>query len=124
VLGFDSGKVISQVNSQQRGYRDQTDNSWYTSQVKGVAEELAIGENDDDDNNTRFAFPSTQLPAANHDNNDSDHAPSISRSHLSYEISRQLYSSQLPNSRCHPMGLTVYWLNLVSILWNANHPIN
>jgi len=75
VLGFDSGKVISQVNSQQRGYRDQTDNSWYTSQVKGVAEELAIGENDDDDNNTRFAFPSTQLPAANHDNNDSDHAP-------------------------------------------------
>jgi DNA repair protein REV1 len=35
VLGFDSGKVISQVNSQQRGYRDQTDNSWYTSQVKG-----------------------------------------------------------------------------------------
>ncbi|KAI9875131.1 MAG: deoxycytidyl transferase [Pleopsidium flavum] len=73
VLGFDSGKVISQVNSQQRGYRDQTDNSWYTSQVKGVAEELAIGENDVE-NHSRPILPSTQIPAASYDNNNSDHA--------------------------------------------------
>ena len=34
VLGFDQGKVVSQVNERQRGYRDQTDDNWYTSQIK------------------------------------------------------------------------------------------
>lgn len=46
VLGFESGKIISQANSQQRGYRDQSDSSWYTSQVKGIAEELGAGKSD------------------------------------------------------------------------------
>lgn len=40
VLGFESGQMISQVNNQRTGYRDQTDSSWYTSQVKGVADKL------------------------------------------------------------------------------------
>ncbi|KAI4285899.1 MAG: hypothetical protein L6R35_004544 [Caloplaca aegaea] len=40
VLGFDNGSVISQNNSQRPGYRDQTDASWYTSQVKDVADFL------------------------------------------------------------------------------------
>ncbi|OCL11401.1 DNA polymerase IV, partial [Glonium stellatum] len=34
ILGFDNGKVISQANVQTRGYRDQTDSSWYTNQLK------------------------------------------------------------------------------------------
>ena len=34
VLGFDKGKFISQANIQTRGYRDQTDSSWYTDQLK------------------------------------------------------------------------------------------
>ncbi|KAF2083639.1 DNA repair protein [Saccharata proteae CBS 121410] len=34
VLGFEGGKVVSQANVQQRGYRDQTDGSWYTSQLR------------------------------------------------------------------------------------------
>ncbi|KAI4151769.1 MAG: hypothetical protein L6R39_001958 [Caloplaca ligustica] len=40
ILGFDNGNVVSQFNSQQAGYRDQTDTSWYTSQVKNVADLL------------------------------------------------------------------------------------
>ncbi|KAL8956247.1 MAG: hypothetical protein Q9193_006177, partial [Seirophora villosa] len=40
VLGFDNGNVVSQNNSQRPGYRDQTDTSWYTSQVKDVADLL------------------------------------------------------------------------------------
>ncbi|KAL0254919.1 deoxycytidyl transferase [Diplodia seriata] len=34
LLGFDKGKVVSQANVKTRGYRDQTDTSWYTSQLK------------------------------------------------------------------------------------------
>ncbi|OJD37090.1 dna damage repair protein mus42 [Diplodia corticola] len=34
LLGFDKGKVVSQANVKPRGYRDQTDTSWYTSQLK------------------------------------------------------------------------------------------
>ncbi|KAI4194673.1 MAG: hypothetical protein LQ350_007636 [Teloschistes chrysophthalmus] len=40
VLGFDNGNVVNQTNSQRAGYRDQTDTSWYTGQVKDVAYRL------------------------------------------------------------------------------------
>lgn len=40
VLGFEGGQVVSQVNNKRTGYRDQTDTSWYTSQVKDIAEGL------------------------------------------------------------------------------------
>ncbi|KAL8705516.1 MAG: hypothetical protein Q9201_001391 [Fulgogasparrea decipioides] len=40
VLGFDNGNVVSQTNSQRAGYRDQTDTSWYTGQVRNIAERL------------------------------------------------------------------------------------
>ncbi|KAH0037404.1 DNA repair protein, partial [Aureobasidium melanogenum] len=36
VLAFNNGQISSQVNRHTRGYRDQTDNSWYTSQLKGL----------------------------------------------------------------------------------------
>ncbi|KAJ4375791.1 deoxycytidyl transferase [Neocucurbitaria cava] len=35
VLAFDKGKVTSQANVRPKGYRDQTDASWYTSQLRG-----------------------------------------------------------------------------------------
>lgn len=35
VLAFDNGKVTSQASVKKRGYRDQTDTSWYTSQLRG-----------------------------------------------------------------------------------------
>ncbi|KAF2625664.1 DNA repair protein [Macroventuria anomochaeta] len=34
VLAFNNGTVVSTVNNRQRGYRDQTDTSWYTSQLR------------------------------------------------------------------------------------------
>jgi len=34
LLGFDHGHVTSRVNTRSRGYRDQTDASWYTSQLQ------------------------------------------------------------------------------------------
>ena len=40
VLGFQDGNVVSQANSQRTGYREQTDTSWYTSQVQDVARQL------------------------------------------------------------------------------------
>lgn len=35
VLKFDSGRLSSQANIQKQGYKDQSDASWYTSQLKG-----------------------------------------------------------------------------------------
>ena len=40
VLGFDNGSIVSQTSSHHGGYRDQTDTSWYTEQVKSFANEL------------------------------------------------------------------------------------
>ncbi|EKD15524.1 uncharacterized protein L3040_009147 [Drepanopeziza brunnea f. sp. 'multigermtubi'] len=55
ILRFDDGKMVSQVNTQQRGYRDQTNTSWYTSQVKSVVDDI-----DDEDG---AQSPSTQKVA-------------------------------------------------------------
>ncbi|KAL9043892.1 MAG: hypothetical protein Q9214_002936 [Letrouitia sp. 1 TL-2023] len=40
LLGFENGSLTSQANSQRAGYRDQTDRSWYTSQVQSVAKQI------------------------------------------------------------------------------------
>lgn len=37
VLGFDNGQVVSQASKRTQGYREQTDASWYTSQLKSTA---------------------------------------------------------------------------------------
>lgn len=34
VIGFSDGKVVNEVSIQNRGYKDQTDTSWYTEQLK------------------------------------------------------------------------------------------
>ncbi|KAI9832819.1 MAG: deoxycytidyl transferase [Phylliscum demangeonii] len=34
VLGYDNGKMVSQKNEEQCGYKEQTKNSWYTDQIK------------------------------------------------------------------------------------------
>ncbi|KAE8452156.1 hypothetical protein EG329_001623 [Mollisiaceae sp. DMI_Dod_QoI] len=57
LLGFDDGKMVNQSNTQPKGYRDQTNASWYTSQVKNVAENI------DDEGGAQF--PSTQTVAFN-----------------------------------------------------------
>jgi DNA repair protein REV1 len=42
VLGFDNGSVVSQANSQRRGYREQTDTSWYTSQFRAQSSQQPL----------------------------------------------------------------------------------
>ena len=55
VLGFDNGNVISQVNNLDKGYRDQTETSWYTGQVRDVANEL-------NSRRPESSYPSSQSP--------------------------------------------------------------
>ena len=43
VLGFDNGHVVSQSNKLQSSYRDQTESSWYTSQIRKDAEGPVVG---------------------------------------------------------------------------------
>lgn len=57
LIGFDDGKVVSQANTSKRSYREQTNTSWYTSQVKQVAEDI------DDEEGAHF--PSTQTVIMN-----------------------------------------------------------
>ena len=57
VLGFDNGNIISQANNKVGGYRDQTDTSWYTSQVKDVANRLNSRHPD-------WPFTKTQVSSA------------------------------------------------------------
>ncbi|MCJ1443079.1 MAG: deoxycytidyl transferase [Stictis urceolatum] len=40
LLAFDNGSLTSQANSQQGGYREQTDTSWYRDQVQDLADDL------------------------------------------------------------------------------------
>ena len=40
VLGFDNGRVVSQSNTQPTSYRDQTEASWHTSQMRKNAQDL------------------------------------------------------------------------------------
>ncbi|KAK5124494.1 hypothetical protein LTR85_001711 [Meristemomyces frigidus] len=43
VLGFDNGQVVSQTNKKVQGYKEQTDASWYTSQLKGKSSQTPGG---------------------------------------------------------------------------------
>jgi DNA repair protein REV1 len=58
-LGFHDGKFVSQLGTQQRGYRDQTNASWYTKEIRHVAEEI--------DNDEAAQFATTQ-PSGRHEN--------------------------------------------------------
>lgn len=53
VLAFDNGRIVSQANSQQSSYRDQTRHSWYNQDVKSLVAEL-------NDDTFIQSFPSAQ----------------------------------------------------------------
>jgi DNA repair protein REV1 len=61
LLGFDSGKMVSQPNNRERGYRDQARTSWYTSKVKEVAEDI-----DDDSNYMPSSRPLPSIGAGSY----------------------------------------------------------
>lgn len=60
ILGFDNGRMISQSNSQQQGYREESNASWYTSQVKDVAQTISKGPTTNIDTVTP-SIPSSDL---------------------------------------------------------------
>ncbi|KAI1609899.1 DNA repair protein REV1 [Exophiala viscosa] len=53
VLGFENGQVVSQASTQKHGYRDQSDTSWYTSQLR--QQNGAISRQDEDRQETQPA---------------------------------------------------------------------
>lgn len=57
LLGFDEGNVVSQANTQHKSYREQTKASWYSNQVKDVADDI------DDEHGAQF--PSSQAVILN-----------------------------------------------------------
>ncbi|KAL9103973.1 MAG: hypothetical protein Q9163_001035 [Psora crenata] len=54
VLGFRNGTILSQANSNRSGYKDQTDKSWYTKQVEGVANHLNLHGTDQSSTSTQI----------------------------------------------------------------------
>ncbi|KAL5320959.1 hypothetical protein ACEPPN_011769 [Leptodophora sp. 'Broadleaf-Isolate-01'] len=52
LLSFNDGRMVSQANTQHRGYRDQMSTSWYTSKVQSVVDDINDGDG--------AQFPSTQ----------------------------------------------------------------
>ena len=65
VLGFDNGRVVSQVSTQVRGYKDQTDASWYTDQLKSGTT-----------TSRRSKLPTEEPPTTNAANEIDDELPS------------------------------------------------
>ncbi|KAJ9625600.1 deoxycytidyl transferase [Taxawa tesnikishii (nom. ined.)] len=62
VLGYDNGQVTTQASKQKRGYKEQTETSWYTSQLRGQPSSQPRSK----------AFPFTQTLTPDDDINDSD----------------------------------------------------
>ncbi len=70
VLGFENGNITSQVNALYGGYKDQTDTSWYTGQIKGVAEELDSRDPDSPYFGTQVPSQNNGLQISRHDSQD------------------------------------------------------
>lgn len=87
VLGFDNGNVISQATTQRQGYRDQTDTSWYSGQVKSVADELNQYE-------PGFPFSSTQIPPDQNVDSDEDNTGPVEAAEEETEDAEQPLSGK------------------------------
>ena len=63
VLAFGDGKVVSEQNKKPRGYKDQTESSWYTNQLRGQPSDTLQGT-PSSVMRARFSRPS--LPSPGH----------------------------------------------------------
>lgn len=70
VLGFENGGMISQANRRIQSYKEQTDTSWYTSQLR----------NGGDTSNKVPSFPQTVTPAEDIEEDDEYPMPEITSS--------------------------------------------
>jgi DNA repair protein REV1 len=67
VLAFDKGSITSRANVKTRGYRDQSDASWYTSQLKGSEAGPASTPTPMRSTAARSRFSRQRLPTPNDD---------------------------------------------------------
>jgi DNA repair protein REV1 len=79
VLAFDKGKVLSQANVKARGYRDQTDASWYTNQLKGT--QAGPSSTPTPSGPSRSRFTKQRLPTPDDDVDDIDEIDNLPPSH-------------------------------------------
>jgi DNA repair protein REV1 len=84
VLAFDKGKVLSQANVKARGYRDQTDASWYTGQLR--ASQAGPSSTPTPNGPMRSRFPKQRLPTPNDDIDDIDDANDIPNTNKSNHL--------------------------------------
>ena len=104
VLGYENGGVISQVNSLPIGYRDQTDTSWYTAQVKGVADRLNSSHHNLQFSSTELSLVSSsdteplEAPSQtdHHKADYKGHGDSVSCSHMGSKVDGDLDMDGLP----------------------------
>ncbi|KAG8532688.1 uncharacterized protein KY384_002565 [Bacidia gigantensis] len=102
VLGFEHGSVVSQANKKVEGYRNQTDTSWYTSQVKDIANQVS---SNDQGVALETTLPSLTERLAEDGNTSNDSNPSSLTEHINAEVNEAL-NTNLPesprNSRFEP----------------------
>jgi DNA repair protein REV1 len=55
VLGFDSGKIVNQKNEQGKGYREQSDTSWYAENLKNFTVARTSSQKGRDNMSTSFS---------------------------------------------------------------------
>jgi DNA repair protein REV1 len=79
VLAFDKGKVLSQANVKTRGYRDQSDASWYTGQLK--SSRAGPSSTPTPSAPTRSRFSKQRLPTPDDDIDDIDESNHLPPSH-------------------------------------------
>jgi DNA repair protein REV1 len=79
VLAFDKGKVLSQANVKARGYRDQTDASWYTNQLMGS--QAGPSSTPTPSAPARSRFSKQRLPTPDDDIDDVDETADLPLSH-------------------------------------------
>jgi DNA repair protein REV1 len=79
VLAFDKGKVLSQANVRARGYRDQTDASWYTNQL--MSSQAGPSSTPTLSGPSRPRFTKQRLPTPDDDIDDMDDTDDLPPSH-------------------------------------------
>lgn len=80
VLAFNNGKIMSQANVKARGYRDQTDASWYTGQLRASqagpsSTQAGPSSTPTPSGPTRSRFSKQRLPTPDDDIDDTDDLP-------------------------------------------------
>ncbi|KAE8843155.1 hypothetical protein HRS9139_02452 [Pyrenophora teres f. teres] len=79
VLAFDNGNITAQANVKARGYREQTDASWYTSQLRGSQAGPVSTSTPTSSMRARFSRQKQRLPTPGDDIEDlpPSHQPEI-----------------------------------------------